>query len=128
MAFLQHCYDETQSLPVVYQRLSSFSYFYRLKGLASPSAHPSVLMYMKGLKRCQAEKNSQVRRAKPLTKIVLRQMNEYLWSGSRTLREWRTVWRVNLAFYGLLRWDDVKRLKVSFPSLFKLLSRSFYRF
>lgn len=112
MAYLQRCYDETHSVPVVYQRLSSVSYFYRLKGLVSPSFSASVQMYMKGLRRCQLERSAQVRRAKPLTKSVLHQLNQYLQAGPRTLRDWRTVWRINLAFYGLLCWDDVMRLKV----------------
>ena len=110
----------TQSPPVfavVYQRLSSVSYFYRLKGLVSPSTGPSVGMYLKGLKRRQLASGMLVRRARPLTKTQLRLLNEYLTSGDRSLREWRTIWRINLAFYCLLRWDDVCRLKVSFTFL-----------
>ena len=118
MAFLQNCYEQTHSLPVVYSRLSAVSYFYRLKGLVSPSANCSVQMYLKGLKRRQVELHTQVRRAKPLTKTHLRLLNEYLWAHERSLREWRTIWRINLAFYSLLRWDDVMRLKVLFLSIF----------
>lgn len=122
MAFLQRSYEETNSLSVVYLRLSTVSYFYRLKSLASPSSDPSVQMYMKGLKRRHVELGTQTRRAKPLTKEILHQLNDYLSSRVSTLREWRTIWRINLAFYGLLRWDDVMRLKVS-----RNASLNFYR-
>ena len=112
MAFLQRCYDETHSVSAVYLRLSSVSYFYRLKGLVSPSSSPSVLMYLKGLKRRHIEVSAPVRRAKPLTKDLLHRLTSYLLARQGTLREWRTVWRINLAFSCLLRWDDVMRLKV----------------
>ncbi len=127
MAFLQNCFEQTHSLPVVYARLSAVSYFYRLRGLASPSVGPTFQMYMKGLKRRQIENSAQVRRAKPLTKTLLHRLNEYLGARDPSLREWRTIWRVNLAFYGLLRWDDVSRLKVLY-ALYPMLSRTLSSF
>jgi hypothetical protein len=48
-----------------------------------------------------------------MTKEVLASLIEYLYAEPRSLRVWRTVWRVNLAFYALLRWDDVCRLQVN---------------
>lgn len=96
--------------------MSTVSYYYRLKGLVSPSTGPAVAMYLRGLKRCHLEDGPGTRRAKPLTKANLKLLNKFLRSGSRSLRYWRTIWRINLCFYCLLRWDDVCRLKV-WPNL-----------
>jgi hypothetical protein len=65
-----------------------------------------------GLKRDSLEHRPSVRRAKPMTREILAKINHFILSGSRTLRQWRTAWRVNLAFFCLLRWDDVCRLEV----------------
>ncbi len=124
LAFLQSEYSKSSSVAVVYQRMSSVSYFYRLKGLESPSNNPLVQMYLKGLKRRQLDIGGPVHRAKPLTKGQLSQLNGYLLSGERSLREWRTILRINLAFYCLLRWDDVCRLLVRFLHNFSLCNLS----
>jgi hypothetical protein len=93
--------------------MSSVSYFYRLKGLPSPSDNPFVSMYIKGLKRERLTLSAPVKRAKPMTTAILHQMIAHLNAEERGLRVWRTVWRANLAFYCLLRWDDVMRLQVT---------------
>lgn len=66
-------------------------------------------MYMKGLKRVQSLK--PVRRAKPMTTNILRKAIRALNSTSNLI-SWRTTWRICIAFYGFLRWDDISRLKV----------------
>ncbi len=71
-----------------------------------------ILIGFLGLKRHTIETRPPVRRAKPLSRQDLKKLNEFLLSGPRTLRQWRTIWRVNLAFFCLLRWDDVRRLEV----------------
>ncbi len=76
-------------------------------------------MYMRGLKRYDLICQPTTRQAKPVTKDLLRRMNSPLAIGPATLRVWRTVWRINLAFYGLLRWDDVCRLKVPLPARYQ---------
>ncbi len=69
-------------------------------------------MYMKGLKRLHLSLCSATRRAKPITLEILRKLYLHLSLDTCGLREWRTIWRVHLAFFCLLRWDDVVRLKV----------------
>ncbi len=103
----------------VYTHLSSISYHFRLEDLPSPTSGPLVSMYLKGLKRKNVEKRLVTRRAKPLTKEILKKMIDLLYSREKehSLRVWRTVWRVNLAFYALLRWDDVCRLRVSLTKM-----------
>jgi hypothetical protein len=71
-------------------------------------------MFMRGLKRKSITDNPPVQRAKILTKEDLCRVNDFLLSRENpSLRQWRTVWRMNLAFMCLLRWDDVCRLRVS---------------
>jgi hypothetical protein len=70
-------------------------------------------MYLKGLKRAELNAQQCPKQARPMTKEVLAQLIAHLNDTTPSLRMWRTVWRLNIAFYGLLRWDDVKRLQVS---------------
>ena len=102
-----------QSVSHLYLHTSAIAFHYRLKRLPSPTLDPLIGMYMRGVRR--AEKNAQKssKRAKPVTQELLRRLNEFIYNGKPTLRMWRTVWRMNVAFYCLLRWDDVKRLEVS---------------
>lgn len=97
----------------VYQHLAAIAYFYRLKKLPSPTLDPLVTMFMKGVKRKELQSGKRVKQARPLTLDILRQLHKFVTAKSRSLRIWRTVWRVSCAFYGLLRWDDIHRLKVS---------------
>jgi hypothetical protein len=141
-AFLQSVYDRNGSLSSAYQHLSSVAYFYRLKCLPSPSDDPFVTMFMKGsylknyldgycellvlgLKRQSLERGTETCVAKPMTRDILSKINDFILSGSRSLRQWRTAWRINLAFFCLLRWDDVSRLKVLKLILFVYLILSF---
>jgi hypothetical protein len=78
-------------------------------------------MYMKGLKREKLTLAAPVKRAKPMTTEILGKLIDYLRAAPRGLRIWRTVWRMNLAFYCLLRWDDVQRLEVCFPNVINVL-------
>jgi len=114
IAFLQHIYDRSRSVSAVYQHLSSVSFFYRLRGLESPSYSPLVGMYLKGLKRQHLTITGPASRAKPMTVEILKKLYNYLNESPRSLRIWRTIWRIHLAFFCLLRWDDVCRLTVSY--------------
>jgi hypothetical protein len=111
IGYLQSIYSCRNSLSAVHQHLVAIAYNYRLRSLPSPSADPLVAMFMRDLKRRGI--STQVRQAKPMTKDLLKKLNDYILSGPRTLRQWRSVWRINLAFMCLLRWDDVRRLRVS---------------
>lgn len=97
----------------VYLHLSAIAYFYRLKQLPSPTLSPIVTMFMKSLKRRELQACKRPKQASPMTREILRQLNSLVRKPRCSLRIWRNVWRINVAFYGLLRWDDVRRLKVS---------------
>ncbi len=100
------------STSTIHQHLSAIAYMYRLKSLPSPTLEPVVSMYIRGLKREEVTRGKKHRQAKPMTKEILSSLIRYLYEKPRPLRVWRTVWRVNVAFYALLRWDDICRLQV----------------
>jgi len=110
VGFLQSVHQRSRSLSNVTQCMSAVAYYYRLRGLPSPSDNSLVGMYLRGVKRKSLE--NQPKRAVPMTRQILARLNAYLYSGDRSLRIWRTIWRINLMFRCLLRWDDVYRLKV----------------
>jgi len=110
--YLQSVYRRRRSESNVTQHMSAVSHFYRMKGLASPSHGEPVKMFMRGLKRASLEARVEVKRAKPMTREVLHRLNVYLEQPGRTLREWRTIWRINVMFVLMLRWDDLCRLQV----------------
>jgi len=70
-----------------------------------------VKMMMKGLKRKDGQER-QVHRAKPITLPMLEQAYQLLESDA-SLRTWRTVWRMIICYFCFLRFDDIKRVKVS---------------
>jgi len=92
----------------VYGYLSAVAYNYRIQGLPSISEHPSVGMYMKGLKRRNIA--VPVKQAKPMTPEVLGALRTLL--KDPTLVIWRTIWCLHVEFELMLRFDDLKRLKV----------------
>lgn len=112
LGFLQSVYLRCASLSNVYQHLSSIAYFYRLKGLDSPSEAKLVTMYMKALKRRHVLRPSGTKRAQPLLRPEVDSLGELLLDPAQTLRVWRTVWRVHIMFYCMLRWSDLAPLEV----------------
>jgi len=85
------------------------AYYYRLNGLTSISEDLSVKMFMKGLKRRTL--HVPVKQAKPMTPEVLRMLRTLL--KNPTLVIWRTIWCLHAEFELMLRFDDLKRLKVN---------------
>jgi hypothetical protein len=112
IGFLESPANSKLSVSRLYQYSSAIAFFYRLNGQPSPTNDPLVSMYLKGRLRKEKEKGKTCKRAKPMTQAILRKLNRYVYDQTPSLRVWRTVWRVNVAFYGLLRWDDLRRLKV----------------
>ncbi len=113
LGYLETFRSRKCSTSTIHQHLSAIAYMYRLKRLPSPTLEPIVGMYIRGLKREEQARAKAPRQSKPMTKEVLASMIQYLYEKPRSLRIWRTVWRVNVAFYALLRWDDICRLNVS---------------
>lgn len=115
LGFLQSVYLRCASLSNVYQHLSSVAYFYRLQGLESPSEAKLVTMYMKALKRRHVLRPEGTKRAEPLLRPEIDSLGEFVLNQTQPLRIWRTVWRIHLMFYCMLRWSDVAPLKVPIP-------------
>jgi len=60
-------------------------------------------------KDCQ---DRQLHQAKPITLPMLEEACRTL-ENDNSLRTWRTVWRMVICYFGFLRFDDIKRVKVS---------------
>jgi len=88
--------------------MSSIAYYYRIKGLISPTEDKQVQLYMKGLKRDNLGK--PVKQAQPMTVAILKALRGLL-TENANLVTWRTVWRAHVEFLLILRFDDVKRIK-----------------
>jgi len=70
-----------------------------------------LTVYCSGLKR--RDLTRPVKRALPMTPRVLTKLRSLLETSNRpNLVQWRTVWRAHMEFGLLLRFDDIKRLKV----------------
>ena len=76
--------------------------------LPSPTTNSAVKKVLAGLKRATAKPTVQ---REPITFDILRKMG----GAARevgTLQAWRTFWRINMEFYGLLRWDEVSNIRI----------------
>jgi len=103
--------SEQSTVNVVYNHLSAISYYHRIELLPSPSDNEHVTMFMRGLKRIELENAPQpVSRAKALTPEVLLKLAT-LSEQPLSLRNMRTLWRIFVCYFCLLRWDDVKKLR-----------------
>lgn len=112
IGYLAHL-GERNSTNVVYNHLSAINYYHRLELLSSPSHNEHVTMFMKGLKRLERERNPQrVTRARPLTPEILSKVRVYL-ENNQSLRNIRTVWRIFVCYYCMLRWDDISKLRTT---------------
>ena len=113
IAYLSHLHQRKCRQTTIYQHVSSLAFHYKIEGLVSPTSAPIVSMFMKGLKRTELELKIKPKQAKPMTKEILKRLIAYLYASPRGLRIWRSVWRINTAFYCILRWDDICRLTVT---------------
>ena len=76
--------------------------------LKSPTGDPSFRKMMNGVRR-QLFRPSKSKA--PLDKEILQDAFDLIEGGGR-LQDWRTLCRLNLQFYGMLRWQEVSELKM----------------
>ena len=74
-----------------------------------PCDHGSVKRALAGFKRGTADKI--VHQVKPLTHSILGKIVAELASDKKNFVLWTTTWQMTLAFYGMLRWDEVSNLR-----------------
>jgi len=102
--------SESSSVNVVYHHISALNYFHRVELLPAVSDDELVSIFMRGLKRMELEKEPpSITRAKPMTPEVLLKLVALVDDGI-SLKNFRTVWRIFICYYCLLRWDDVRKL------------------
>ena len=71
----------------------------------------SVKRALGGFKRRTTQ--TAVQQARPLTHEILEQVAGVLRDERESFVAWRTVWRMSMSFYGMLRWDEVSKLTVA---------------
>ncbi len=107
VTFLEKIYDQTRSAWTVRRHVSSVAYFYAVHGEASPTGSPVVDRFVRRIR------DPSVPKVRPLTREILHRLNRYLYDGqNKTLRQWRNIWRINVAFRARLRWEEICCLKV----------------
>ena len=74
--------------------------------LTSPTTHPTVKKVVTGIKRDTAKPCIP---RKPMSYGILRDLGRIV-RASGLLQDWRTYWRINMQFYGLLRWEETSKL------------------
>ena len=75
--------------------------------LTSPTIHSAVRKVFAGIKRQAAR---PVTPRGPLTFSILEEAASIV-RQEGSLQGWRTLWRLNMQFYALLRWDEVSALR-----------------
>ena len=108
--FLASLATSSKSVAKVTVAAAAISDWHKRHFVPSPTQHESVRLLLDAVKRQYSK--PVVRRA-PITPQVLHAVNESLNNKEISLSRWRTVWRVNIAFYGMLRWDEVSKLRWS---------------
>jgi integrase len=106
--------EETESVATVKKLAAAVNLQHEMQLLVSPTKHPSFHRLMVGI----AKTFSRPRKPRlPLTKTILKScFDKFLRDDMRTkkttdLIHWRTIWRMTMEFFGLLRWDEVHALR-----------------
>lgn len=99
----------SDGVSTAHSHLAAIAFHYRIKGLPSVTEATGVQMYIKGLKRANA--NKTVHRAEPMRPEILAKMRERV-RNNPSLVMWRTTWAAHMEFVLMLRFDDLKRLTV----------------
>ena len=108
--FLATMANKSESVSKVNTTAAAIAEYHKKNFVPSPTAHETVKMLLDAVKRRYGK--AAVRRT-PITPEILEALASDLRSGSAPLQQWRTVWRVTIAFHALLRWDEVSKLKRS---------------
>ena len=99
---------ETGSMSKVNLLIAAIADKHLSEHLESPTADPSFRKMMTGVRK----KLFYPSRSKtPLDKDILKDAYDMLAGGGR-LQDWRTLCRINLEFYGMMRWDEVSNLRM----------------
>ena len=99
---------ETGSMSKVNLLIAAVADKHLSEHLESPTADSSFRKMMIGVrKRLFYPSKSR----SPLDKEILKDAYEMLAGGGR-LQDWRTLCRINLEFYGMMRWDEVSNLRM----------------
>ena len=106
--YLEHVIEQGKSLGFIETVTAAISHFHLAIFKISPTSHPASRRALAAARKLLA---APVKRAKPLTPALLRDVHE-LAVKQDTFVTWRTYWRMSMCFHGLLRWSDISVLQV----------------
>ena len=106
--FLANMADRTGSMAKINMAIAALADRHLAEHLASPTTDLSLRKMLSGVRK-KLFKPAKSRA--PLDKDILRDAFELIEDGG-CLQDWRTLCRLNLEFYGMLRWAEVSELKM----------------
>ena len=109
--FLASLANRSESVAKVNNAAAAIADLHKRHFLPSPTNHDSVKALLAAVKRNHGK---PVNRRTPMSTDILSALNADLYKDKNaSLQKWRTVWRMNVAFYALLRWSEVSKLRWS---------------
>ena len=106
--FVARVADETGSMSKVNLLIAAVTDRHLAEYLKPPTQDPSFRKMMAGVRRALFR---PARQRAPLDKEILKDAFDLIEGGGR-LQDWRTLCRMNIEFYGMLRWSEVSELRM----------------
>ena len=106
--FIARVADETGSMAKVNLIIAAVADQHLAEYLKPPTQDPSFRKMMAGVRKALFR---PTRQRAPLDKEILKDAFDLIEGGGR-LQDWRTPCRMNLEFYGMLRWSEVSELRM----------------
>ena len=105
--FLASRARQQQSVAAVNTLAAAISHHHTKRFLVSPTENKTVRLLLDSIKKNYTKAASQ---KKVFTKDILKRARERSVEAGRLWR-WRTTWRMHIAFYAMLRWDESSHLR-----------------
>ena len=106
--FVARVADETGSMAKVNLLIAAVADRHLAEYLPPPTQDASFRKMMAGVRRALFK---PARQRAPLDKEILKDAFDLIEGGGR-LQDWRTLCRMNIEFYGMLRWSEVSELRM----------------
>ena len=104
--------QNSSSVSMVDKLYSAIAHEHKKRFLVSPTEHPTVRLLMKSIRRHLSKPRQPV---EPLQPAHLQIINSHLadLSSQASLEMWRTVWRINVQYYGACRFSEINCLTIA---------------
>lgn len=106
--FVAEMADVGLAVSTIEKSLAAISFEHRRRCLSTPSRNEGVRLVLEGVRRELAKPSRQV---KPFTLDIIDRAVKALGSSS-SFMVWRTVWRMTVGLFGMLRFSEITRIRV----------------